>query len=58
MNVLFRVASLESKPANREGENKLLLQKNKWVIAHPEREPLIKQGAFPGLIGENKELKY
>ncbi|MBE5916222.1 MAG: DUF4867 family protein [Pseudobutyrivibrio ruminis] len=49
---------LESKPANREGENKLLLQKNKWVIAHPEREPLIKQGAFPGLIGENKELKY
>ena len=49
---------LEAKPANREGENKLLLQKNKWVIAHPEREPLIKQGAFPGLIGENKELKY
>lgn len=49
---------LESKPANCEGENKLLLQKNKWVIAHPEREPLIKQGAFPGLIGENKELKY
>lgn len=49
---------LKSKPANREGENKLLLQKNKWVIAHPEREPLIKQGAFPGLIGENKELKY
>ncbi|MBE5914567.1 MAG: DUF4867 family protein [Pseudobutyrivibrio ruminis] len=49
---------LESIPANREGENKLLLQKNKWVIAHPEREPLIKQGAFPGLIGENKELKY
>ena len=49
---------LESKPANREGENTLLLQKNKWVIAHPEREPLIKQGAFPGLIGEYKELKY
>ena len=49
---------LEVKPANREGENKLLLQKNKWVIAHPEREPLIKQGAFPGLLGENKELKY
>lgn len=41
-----------------EGEAKLLLQRNKWVIAHPEREPLIKQGAFPGLLGENKELKY
>lgn len=39
-------------------EDELLLQKNKWVIAHPEREPLIKQGAFAGLIGENKELKY
>ena len=41
-----------------EGEAKLLLQKNKWVIAHPEREPLIRQGAFPGLLGENKALKY
>ena len=49
---------LEKEPENREGENKLLLQKNKWVIAHPEREPLIKQGAFPGLIGENKKLNY
>ncbi|MCR5699716.1 MAG: DUF4867 family protein [Treponemataceae bacterium] len=39
-------------------ENRLLLQKNKWVISHPQREPLIKQGAFPGIIGENKEMKY
>lgn len=39
-------------------ESQLLLQKNKWVIAHKDREPLIKQGAFAGLIGENKELKY
>ena len=28
------------------------------VIAHPEREPLIKQGAYPGLLGRNKELHY
>lgn len=41
-----------------EEENELLLQKNKWVIAHPEREPLIRQGAYPGLLGENKELYY
>lgn len=41
-----------------ERENDLLLQTNKWVIAHPEREPLIKQGAYPGLRGENKELYY
>ena len=39
-------------------ESKLLLQRNKWVIAHPQREPLIKQGAHPGLLGENKELHY
>lgn len=49
---------LEEKPENQTGENRLLLQRNKWVIAHPDREPLIKQGAFPGLIGENKELFY
>lgn len=39
-------------------ESKLLLQKNKWVLAHPEREPLIRQGAVAGVIGINKELKY
>ncbi len=49
---------LEKKPAPKTQEDLLLLQKNKWVIAHPEREPLMKQGAFAGLIGENKELKY
>lgn len=49
---------LEKKPENAEGEAVLLLQKNKWVIAHKEREPLIKQGAFAGLIGDNKELRY
>lgn len=49
---------LEHKSEAPEPEAKLLLQKNKWVIAHPEREPLIRQGAHPGLIGENKELKY
>lgn len=49
---------LEHKGGAVEPEAVLLLQKNKWVIAHPEREPLIKQGAHPGLLGENKELHY
>lgn len=49
---------LEHKGEALEPEAKLLLQKNKWVIAHPEREPLIKQGAVPGLLGVNKELHY
>ncbi|MBQ9152438.1 MAG: DUF4867 family protein [Solobacterium sp.] len=39
-------------------EARLLLQRNKWVLSHPERKPLMDQGAHPGLIGENKELKY
>ncbi len=49
---------LDKKPENAEGEDRLLLQRNKWVISHPEREPLMKQGAFPGLIGENKAINY
>ena len=49
---------LKEPPANREGEARLLLQTNKWVLSHPDREPLMKQGAFPGLIGENRELRY
>lgn len=43
-------------PKDKEG--RLLLQRNKWVIAHPEREPLVKQGAVTGVIGPNKELHY
>lgn len=39
-------------------ESEILLQRNKWVIAHKDREPLIKQGAVAGLIGENKKLNY
>ena len=39
-------------------ESSLLLQRNKWVLAHKDRKPLIDQGAKPWFIGENKELKY
>ena len=49
---------LENKVKTADNESVLLLQKNKWVIAHKDREPLIKQGAYAGLIGENKEIKY
>ena len=49
---------LENSEKGSVGESALLLQKNKWVIAHPERKPLIEQGAVAGLIGENKEIKY
>lgn len=49
---------LNEKPVPRCAEDALLLQKNKWVLAHPEREPLIRQGAVPGLLGENKAIRY
>ncbi len=39
-------------------EGKILLMKNKWIIVHKDREPLIKRGAYAGLLGENKKLKY
>ena len=49
---------LDNKENNGDAESELLLQKNKWVLAHKDREPLVKQGAHIGLVGENKELKY
>lgn len=49
---------LQNKKNISEEENVLLLQTNKWVLAHPDREPLMCQGAHPGVIGENRELFY
>ncbi len=49
---------LEHRDEVGDPESQLLLQKNKWVLSHPEREPLMRQGAHPGLLGENKELHY
>jgi len=43
---------------DQDMETELLLARNKWVIAHPDRKPLIDQGAYPGIIGDNKELFY
>lgn len=49
---------IDKKVYSFDKENELLLQKNKWVIAHKDRLSLVNQGAHIGLIGENKELKY
>lgn len=40
------------------GEERLLFMKNKWIIAHGDRQDLINRGAHRGLIGINYELKY
>ncbi|MGN0240888.1 MAG: DUF4867 family protein [Candidatus Weimeria sp.] len=39
-------------------EARLLLQRNKWVIACPDRKPLTDQGAFPGFDGKNREFLF
>ncbi|MBD1381563.1 DUF4867 family protein [Metabacillus arenae] len=39
-------------------EDRLLFMRNKWLIAHPERDVLINKGAYPGIKGENIEVYY
>ncbi|KPB03160.1 DUF4867 family protein [Bacillus sp. CHD6a] len=39
-------------------EDQLLFMKNKWLLAHPEREVLMNKGAYPGIDGENIEISY
>lgn len=46
------------KPSIKEEEDQLLFMKNKWLIAHPERTPLIENGAYGGIIGENLQVMY
>lgn len=42
------------KPAEgKEQENKYLLQRNKWVLAHPEAAEAIDPKAFVGITGKN-----
>jgi hypothetical protein len=40
-----------------ENGDKLLFARNKWLLAHPDRKALIEKGAWPGISGENLELK-
>ena len=37
--------------------DKLLFARNKWLLAHPERKPLMEKGAYPGIIGENLVIR-
>lgn len=48
---------LENKHEN-EGENQLLFARNKWLLAHPNRKPLIEKGAHAGIIGDNIKISY
>ncbi|MGI6279222.1 MAG: DUF4867 family protein [Acutalibacteraceae bacterium] len=35
-----------------------LWAKNKWLISHKENSALLEKGAFPGIDGENIQIKY
>lgn len=39
-------------------EDALLFKTNKWLVAHPEAKHLIAQGAYPGIVGDNIEIKF
>ena len=41
-----------------KGENALLFAKNKWLLAHPERKPLMDKGAQAGILGDNIKINY
>ncbi len=39
-------------------ESQCLFMKNKWLLAHQERTPLIQKGAYPGITGPNRMVHY
>ena len=41
-----------------EADDKKLVAKNKWLIAHIENEGKRKSGAVMGITGENYRIKY
>ncbi|MDY0303211.1 MAG: DUF4867 family protein, partial [Sphaerochaeta sp.] len=49
-------ADIAKKRASSDREAPLLLKRNKWVIAHPERIQLTRQGALAGMTGENRRV--
>ena len=46
----------QPRPENSDG--RLLWAKDKWLIANPENTELVEKGAYPGLLGENFDIKY
>ena len=44
--------------ARGDGPARLLFARNKWILAHPEREILTDQGAHPGIVGDNLEVRF
>ncbi len=49
---------LDRRPEQVTAEDRLLFMRNKWLLAHPERTPLLERGAHPGIIGDNLAINY
>lgn len=45
---------IKKRDSSSEKEDRLLFKKNKWILAHPEREQLVSQNVHVGLVGENR----
>lgn len=45
---------IERRDSSQEKEDRLLFKKNKWILAHPERQQLVSQNVHVGLVGENR----
>ncbi len=45
-------------PMERPAEDRLLFQRNKWLIAHEGNKELIADGVFGGISGENFDIRY
>lgn len=47
---------VKAREASSDPEARLLLKKNKWILAHPERLQLVSQQVHVGLVGENRRV--
>ncbi len=47
-----------TQPRPEQGEGRLLWARNKWLIAHPENQAVVRRGAYPGLHGINFDITY
>ncbi len=47
---------LAMRDSSQEKEDRLLFKKNKWMLAHPEREQLVRENVHVGLVGENRTV--
>lgn len=47
-----------NEPFDKETAEPLLFRKNKWLLCHEKNSALIERNVYPGIFGENYEVKY